>query len=267
MIKDMRLFDIGGSGIKSIKMASIDDINISSVEYFTNPNFIDFGKWLNDLNLLDSEAIGISMAGFIKNKDTVKLSMIANWKDKNIVYEIQKYKPLAKIYLLNDAEAHLMAHIDMYENSIIAISLGTSLGFSMSDKYGNLMRPSDDMNYDFGAFKLNTKASNNEIWFALGSQGLQELENNMGKLKGTKHFGYRLGSFLCNLSTLFRPKTIILSGGIIDNNWEIFNGEIISEFKHQKPSWLNMPHIEKSPYEDYSALIGMYKYIMLQNNN
>jgi len=40
---------------------------------------------------------------------------VGGWRNKNLVDEIKQVLPNAKVYLLNDAESHLMAHMGLYE--------------------------------------------------------------------------------------------------------------------------------------------------------
>jgi hypothetical protein len=290
MINNIRIFDIGGSGVKTAK------INLNSyakyildneITHYPNPDWNDFVPWLNNNKLLDCNVIGISSAGFIENNRNIKLCSIANWTNKQIVNEIKAYNPSIKVFLLNDAEAHLMAHEQIFPGSFslveepineswgifpfpapyMSLSLGTSVGFAMSNKNGMIFRPPDNMNFDIGALKIPTRAKNNEVWWALGSHGLQELENNLGKEQGVIQYGYRLGAFLLNICGIFRPKTVILSGGIIENNWDKFRFPIHNEFEHGKPDWLEFPEIVQSPFGKNAGLIGITNYVIKNLNS
>lgn len=265
----MRLLDIGGSGVKTIKLKSVSDINALEkfeIDHYDNPDWGNFTEWANSKNLIDSDLIGISCAGFIENNGNIKLFRVGGWQDKKIVREFQLYSSTSRIFLLNDAEAHLMAHVDLYEKPAMSISLGTSVGFSISDKNGRIVRPPDNVNFDIGELSLQTRASNNKVWWALGANGLTELINTLGNDEGAKRFGNRLGAFLANLSSIFRPKTVVLSGGIAENCWSKFNSTVYEKFGYQKPDWLPNPNIVKSPFCRSAALVGMAKYIAANIN-
>ena len=235
--------------------------------HFKNPDWGDFTNWLKNKGLLDSDVIGISCAGFVEADKQVKMFRVGGWHDKNLVDEIKQILPNAKAFLLNDAEAHLMAHQGLYEYSQMSISLGTSLGFAIADQNGNIVRTLANINYDIGAMTIPTKSSNNQVWWALGSNGLGELQKNLGEIEGVKHYGFRLGSFLVNIYSIFRPKSVIISGGITEKYWNEFQASMFSEFNHSKPDWLEAPNIYKSPYGVNAALVGIGKYILQKKLN
>ena len=94
-----------------------------------------------------------------------------------------------------------------------------------------------------------------------GLHGLEELEKTLGREKGVIHFGYRLGAFLSGLCSIFRPKTVVLSGGISESRWNQFSASMLKEFDSSKPDWLDRPDIVKSPYGQNAALIGVANYL------
>lgn len=259
-----RLLDIGGSGVKTAKIKNIIEIeNLKNleIEHYTDPDWVNFAEWAFSKGLIDSKLIGISCAGFIENNQNVKLFRIGDWYEKPLIRELQFYSLESQIFLLNDAEAHLMAHINLFENPQMSISLGTSIGFSISNNNGKIIRPLDDINFDIGELSINTRASNNRVWWALGSNGLTELINNLGVEEGVKHFGNRLGAFIASICSIFRPKTVVLSGGITQTWWDKFNITMNSEFDYHKPDWLLKPKLVKSPFSRNAALIGIAKHI------
>lgn len=132
----------------------------------------------------------------------------------------------------------------------------------MSDRKGNIVRPPDNMNFDLGEVTVPTRATNNQAWWVLGSHGLEELQNDMGHENGIKHFGYRLGAFLASLCSIFRPDTVVLSGGITESCWHLFQENLLREFQKDKPDWLREPRMVKSPYGREAGLWGMAKYIL-----
>ena len=265
-----RLFDIGGSSVKTVRFHNLQQAvleNTFEVKHYNKPDWANFTNWLNNTELLDSDVIGISCAGFIEADKQIKMFRLGGWRDKKLVDEIKLILPNAKVFLLNDAEAHLIAHQGLYECPQMSISLGTSVGFAIADKNGNIVRTLADINFDIGAMTIPTKSSNNQVWWALGSNGLGELQNNLGKLEGIKHYGYRLGAFLVNICSIFRPKTVIISGGIVESCWNDFQSPMFSEFNHSKPDWLESPNIHISPFGVNAALVGIGKYILQKKLN
>ncbi len=264
----MQLIDIGGSGIKSVQLPLYGDPNISDMTkliHHQSPDWDNFVPWLAENGLLDREHIGISCAGFINSNGLIKLCRIAGWKNVNLINDIKAYAPNAHVYLLNDAEAHLMAHHDLFAKPMITLSLGTSVGFAINNHHNQIIRPADGFNFDIGAISIPTKASCNRVWWALGSQGLTELITNMGEKEGIRQYGYRLGAYLVSLCSIFRPKSLVLSGGIIKNCGHLLYQPLCDEFAANKPDWLEAVSIQLSPFGAEAGLIGMAKYIQCQN--
>ena len=266
----MRVFDIGGSGVKTVNLNSSSDIEMlgeREIEYFADPDWANFAEWAFERGLLESRLIGISCAGFVERNQLIKLFRVGGWVNRPLASEIINLSPLSRVCILNDAEAHLMGHVGMYDAPCMSISLGTSLGFSIGDREGSIVRPADDMNFDLGELQLASRASNNKVWWALGANGLSELENELGKVQGLVQYGYRLGAFLANICGVFRPKTVILSGGITESSWDQFSTSMFSEFADQKPAWLEDTDIVKSPYGRNAALVGIAKHVQIQGRS
>lgn len=262
-----RLIDIGGSGVKTAKLRLSDlqspDPQIAS-RHFDKPNWNDFAGWLADVDLLDCEVIGISCAGFITMDGTVKLCRVAGWQDKPLVREIQEQAPGTRVFLLNDAEAHLMAHAEESRCLMLNIALGTSLGFAMADANGQLVRALDGLNFDLGEIPLPTSAPEKKVWWALGSAGLAALQKRHGDEAGAAQFGYRLGAFLATVCGLFRPQTLVLSGGITAHWWDHFHTPMEAEFHQSIPAWCPAPTLLRSPFARDAALVGMARYAVRQ---
>ncbi|MDD2900081.1 MAG: ROK family protein [Desulfuromonadaceae bacterium] len=259
--------DIGGSGVKIANFSFSNRKLLLKNEpaHYSNPDWSNFEKWLIEINGCNSSTIGISSAGFVDSKNgVVKMFRVGGWIDRNIKNEIERLLPNAKVFILNDAEAHLAAHTDTYDNSQLCITLGTSLGFAISDSLGNVYRPPDNINFDLGEIELPTRASNRHVWWSLGSHGLQELQQNLGEHDGVIHFGYRLGAFLKNICSIFRPQSVVFCGGIAEKYWNDIRHPIINEFAHSKPDWLTTPQFYISQYGKNSALWGMAKHLSKQ---
>jgi len=262
----IQVLDIGGSGVKTALFLCDGYKHLELIEpvvHYENPDWPNFEVWLQGKINLDAKLIGISCAGFVNySSNTIQLFRIGNWRNKPIKNDFEKAFQGTKIFLLNDAEAHLMAHNDLLPHSQLCISIGTSLGFAISDRQGKIIRPPDNMNFDLGALAIPTRTTNNRVWWALGSHGMEELQNNMGHEDGIKHFGYRLGAFLASLCSIFRPDTVVLSGGITESYWNLFEENLRSEFKFNKPDWLPEPQIINSPYGREAGLWGIAKYVL-----
>ena len=265
-----RLFDIGGSGVKTVRFHYLQQEVLQDkfeVTHYDKPDWSDFTNWLKNMELLDSDVIGFSCAGFIEADKCVKMFRVGGWLDKKLIDEIKQILPNAKVFLLNDAEAHLMAHHGLYEYPQMSISLGTSLGFALADNKGNIVRTLSDINFDIGAMTIPTKSSCNEVWWALGTEGLGDLQKKLGEIEGVKHYGFRLGSFIVNLCIIFRPKIVLISGGIAEKWWDTLQKSMFSDFNHSKPDWLESPNIFKSPFGVNAALVGIGKYVLQRTVN
>lgn len=258
-----RLLDIGGSGVKTTKINSnfdeqdLANLNVTEIH---KPEWSNFAEWVYMNGLLDCDSVGISTAGFVNSNGIIELFRVGNWKNKDLVKELKMISNKTLFFLLNDAEAHLISHTNLYTSPIMSISIGTSIGFSISDKNGSVVKALNGCNFDIGEMAIPTSASNKRAWYALGSLGLSELINDLGDKKGKVHFGHRIGAFLVTLSSIFRPSTIVLSGGITELYWDEFKESMFTEFNFNRPDWLNNVEIVKSPYCKNAALIGIAKY-------
>ena len=259
----MRLFDLGGSGVKTVQVEGsfpVDSLRRARIQYFPQPDWARFIQWANNSGLIDDNVFGVSCAGFIEKEGTVSLFRVGGWKDRRLVDDLCRARPGCKAFLLNDAEAHLVAHFGLYDDPQMCISLGTSPGFAISNRNGEIVRTLVDINFDIGTLRLPTSAKNSQVWWALGSNGLTSLTKELGRRGGMKRYGYRLGGFMASLCSIFRPKTLVFSGGITEDGWEDFSNTMISEFDAECPGWLDRPRIVKSPYPREAALVGVAKY-------
>jgi predicted NBD/HSP70 family sugar kinase len=260
----LRIIDIGGSGVKNaLFIYENGQLSSCDISYFQYPDWEHFETWLSTKVPQDCGLIGVSCAGFVDSSNgVVKLFRAGGWVDRKLKDRIERYIGGSKVFIMNDGEAHLYAHNDLYTHPQICISLGSAVGFAVSDASGSVCRPSDNINYDLGEVMLPTRASNNRVWWALGSHGLNELQQNLGEQDGVIHFGYRLGAFLRNICSIFRPRTVVLSGGIAENYWHLIEIPLKNEFAHDKPDWLSSPQFALSPFGINAALWGVAKYVV-----
>lgn len=266
--------DISGSNIKYAVLEITNDLD--TIFFIEKPvslgipsDWDRFEEWIS-YKLEEAKFLGISCAGFIdSDAGEVVLFRRAGWKKRPLVKNFKANMPNTKVVLLNDGEAHLISAllISGIKHPVLSLSIGTALGFSMTDEQGNLYRPRKNSNFDIGSIMIPTRASRKEVWWALGSEGLAELQKNMNGDDGVKHFGYRLGAYLANLTILLQPRTIILSGGIVENHWDKMSPAIIEEFNKNTSDFLrdlrgyiDAPTILKSPHGDSAALVGIAYY-------
>lgn len=262
----IKAIDIGGSGVKVatfLYQATTREIKIlDTVEKFIDPEWENFGAWLSMKISHDFDYMAISCAGFIDTENgIVKLFRVGDWVNRPLVSEIEmtfRCKPV----ILNDAEAHLMAHMQSYNHPQICISLGTSIGFAISTEEGNILRPRKDSNFDLGGVKIPTRATNNEVWWALGADGLNELKLTFGEERGYQQFGWRMGAFLVSICSMFQPRSVVFSGGILLANADVFMNSVKDEFVKGRPNWLEKPEFILSPYKADAALWGITKYLL-----
>ena len=214
------LIDIGGSGVKisTHSRGTIGEVvnygDVRSVESFVEMIRQSAGG-------SRVEGIAISAAGFV-NADEGKIirSRVAEALEGNIVRNLNSYFPFAKIAVVNDGEAHARALLYPGRNvrfGAIHLAFGTSVSFGVINEKKQIVRTCSGENWDLGDFELRTREAPYEVWYKLGSKGLQELEGNHKIDDPYVHFGWRLGNFLRNLAVIFRPRTIGLSGGIISS--------------------------------------------------
>ncbi len=216
--RKIRVIDLGGSGLKTTvfkgSLVTRNLMNLSPVS-IKKPDYKNFIPWLEKEGFFDSDNYGISVPGIVTSTGKVKFSHTTGWQNKALQKELQDHLN-REVLVLNDAEAHLLAHLDFDGHPQMCITLGTSLGFASTDHRGKLFRAGDSANFEVGQIPLVTRASNKQVWWALGSDGLNELQQDQGEVDGAKQFGYRLGIFLASHVAVYRPATIYLAGGIAE---------------------------------------------------
>lgn len=150
----MRVIDIGGSGVKTTTLAdgvACEDLESRTIERFPDPDWNDFPRWAHRQGLLDCAVIGVSCAGFVEAGSTVRLFRVAKWINEPLARQLSRLALGSRVHLLNDAESHLMAHAGWRDTPTMCLSLGTALGFAISDGAGRIVRPPDDANFDLGS--------------------------------------------------------------------------------------------------------------------
>lgn len=231
------------------------------------PSWEMFEDWIASKLGEEAKMLGVATAGFVdSDQGQVVWFRRGGWKKRPIIKNFKTRLPSTKIALLNDSEAHLISALlePGIKHPVISISIGTAFGFSMTNEDGRLVKPRNNSNFDIGSIKIPTRATKKELWWALGSEGLSELQKSRNGDEGTKHFGYRLGTYLASLTIIFQPRTIVLSGGVIENHWEKIKTPINREFQASSNDFLkdlkgyiDEPRIIKSNHGANAALAGI----------
>jgi hypothetical protein len=102
-------------------------------------------------------------------------------------------------------------------------------------------------------------ASEEKVWRLLGSAHLDELQQRTD-IDGCEHFGRMLGGFTAQLSLIFRPRTIGLSGGVIRHYWERLEAGFYERF-NEYPDNVGQPLLSDPevivPDVEEAALTGL----------
>lgn len=178
--------------------------------------------------------IALSIAGFV-NADTGRVIKSANasYLEGDLKGMLKVAFPYAKIRAVNDGEAHarsLLCQSPPVHLGAIHLALGTSLAFGVLNEKGEAVRTCSGENWDLGDIRLQTRAAMPEVYYALGSAGLRELEEKLGK-GAYLQYGYRLGAFVTMLANIFRPRTVGFSGGIIVGHADEIRRGVEAELK------------------------------------
>lgn len=270
-MKTVLALDIGGSGVKCAAFQSPDG-SIARLGLVDTPRLLGapdwpvFEDWLAERIDKAINRIGVSCAGFVDYQTgVVRLSRIAGWHDYPLAGRLTSRLPGHLVVVLNDVEAHLCAHADQYPHPMLCIAIGTSMGLAITDESGGIIRPRRGWNMEFGGMQIPTSASQKEAWFALGSNGLQELEARLGSAEGVRRFGYRIGAYLAQQCGVFLPRTLVLSGGVVAKRWEEIREAFAGEFRHGLADWVEPPIVVPSPYGRDAALWGIAKHVIVQS--
>ena len=225
------LIDIGGSGIKAVvrRNGSFGEISKSKAS-----SYEDFVRIIRKMcGTEQPRGIAISVAGFVNTeKGRILRSKCAPYLEGDIARRLRTAFPLARIAVMNDGEAHARTLLLPEQNArfgAIHLALGTSVSFGVINEKREIVRTCGGENWDIGDLRIRTTEAPYEVWYKLGSSGLTELERNRDIRDPYLYFGNRLGNMLIDLSTIFRPKTIGLSGGIIS----LYGDRIVEGIKEE----------------------------------
>lgn len=259
----IQAIDVGGTGVKSALFdvnGAADPEMVGDVRLLGAPEWGRFEEWLVPHVSPGIAHLVVACAGFVDPTTGVnRLCRVAGWKDRPVRDNLARLVKRAKVWVLNDVEAHLAAHTTLYPHPQLVLALGSCVGMALSDEDGRTVRTRRGWNLEFGALRFPTRSKCDETWWLLGEQGLQALRTEMGDQAGVRHFGHRLGSWLACLSSVFVPRTIVLSGGTAEHCWSGFRDTMLSEFDSTAPDWVRAesPAIVRSPFGRQAALWGM----------
>jgi predicted NBD/HSP70 family sugar kinase len=234
--------DIGGSGVRlgrilDNSIVDIHRVNVGSIEELASAIMQAAGR--------NVDAVAISTAGFVNTKEGyIRLSRVAPWIEGYAEKYLKEKLHALKVVIVNDGEAHALAMLRdiRIKYGAICLGIGTAVSFGVIDEQRNVLRTLSGENWDLGDLWLKSRAKDPYVWKALGSRGLQELIESMGE-SGYEHFGYRLGFFLSQLTHIFHPLTIALTGGIVQNYWEKMVLAVNKELSINIPDFLRTPKI------------------------
>lgn len=250
--------DIGGSGCRVVAV----EVTSTGARVLGEPDRLPAVNSSGELAaevrrvLGEVDGLGVAAAGFVDaRRGAVRLSRVAPWTEGPLRDRLAAELGCA-VQVVNDGEAHLRAHASLGEHPMLCFAAGTSMAFGCTDDDGVIRRPRGDSNWDLGSLRIPTSASNPEVWWALGSRGLEELQASKGEQGGAEHFGWRLGALVHDFSVLFQPRPVVLTGGIVRRHRDVVVASVREELRARLPGHVEPPTILTSPYEDASALVG-----------
>jgi predicted NBD/HSP70 family sugar kinase len=250
--------DIGGAGAKSAifekytleRSFALRDVPDVDVDLFGNWVANEFGK--------DFDAISLGIPGVIDPvTQTILHAFHPRWKNVRPDKSIRNATKARTVVLMNDAEAHAYSSRN-YPLPLIQLVLGSGLGFSVLDHKCQFLRPQHG-SLDIGQFRARSNLSNDAVWYALSSRGLRELEAKHPQESDTIYAGL-VSEFVVGTIVMFQPKTVVLSGGIVESRPEIIDMVAI-ECRKRLPVWytqsFEIPVLVRSENPRFAGLRGL----------
>ncbi|MGV3615257.1 MAG: hypothetical protein ACO1SV_07975 [Fimbriimonas sp.] len=252
--------DIGGQGVKTAWFEQRDWIErVSDVRTYHAYDNSSFGSWLARNEGIVGQIVGVSCCGFVDHRSgVVTRSAATGWTEQDVAGDLLRNGAKAA-FVINDGEAHLFAHTDE-KHPILSISLGTAVGVAVTNEFGDVFRPRIGRNVDAGDMKLVTSSPRKRAWEGLGAEAHDELVREMGREAGTARYGQRVGAFAAQLACLFQPRTVVLSGGLVEPHWPTVERAAKEELFSASPSWLQDVELKRSRHGALAALRGAAGY-------
>ncbi|WP_010540810.1 ROK family protein [Dietzia alimentaria] len=243
--------DMGGSGTRIGAVVNGNVVGVHSAQVSTAEDLAAA------ILAVDSSpaGVGVSINGRVDaDKGQVLASRAAAWAEGGLRSELVSLID-APVSVIGDGDAHALAltRLPDVTHGGIAISLGASLSFGALNHHGALIHPCGHTGWDLGHWRLTGDGTNTEVWWALGGHGLYDLEREHGD-GAPEIYAYRLGSFLVDAVQLFRPRTVLLTGGIVVGLGEALHGPVAEQLGGL-PLSVTTPRVVYSPSRD-TALFG-----------
>lgn len=268
----IRAIDIGGTGVK-MAVFQAGGTKVADARTYEKlgvpPDWQAFEHWLSTKINLDADCVAVSCAGLVDSSTgKVMHCGVAGWVHRPLGENLKALCPGAKVHVLNDAEAHLYAHLAESRQPLLVVAMGSALGLAMTDADGHFVRTRGALPIELGVLRLATSASRKEAWWALGRPGFNELVAQRGEAGAVEQFGYRLGAFLAQLTGAFLPRSIVVSGGFAAHYWSGLQSAVEHEFRQNLPDYVrdDPPTITNSPYGRQAALVGIARYAARANS-
>lgn len=167
------------------------------------------------------------------------------------------------VRVVNDAEAHLLAHVGAHAHPLLCLALGSGLGFAATDATGAVQHPRPDACWELGHVLVgrpgdDTERRRNDAVWLLGAAGLTAAQQTHGVDAGADTYADDVGLFVYNLSRIFQPRTVVLAGGItasLDPKLQNRVAAVVDGLWPAHSPW-ERPDIVASPHGTTSGLIG-----------
>jgi len=252
--------DIGGTGCRIARVTRGPGGGIRIGEVRRLGRIVrrsDLAAQVTDL-LGPVDALGISVPGFVdRAAGSVRDCRAAPWVEGEPGLRDRMQELLGiPIGVVHDGEAHLLAHRDRGEHPMVCVALGSAVGLAVSDDRGGVRRPRAESSWDIGMIRLATRAANPELWWALGTPGLEEVVRRDGPTDGLVRYALRLAQALHTLAVVFQPRTIVLTGGIVEGYGASVVGTADRELRATWAGPGKVPVVVQSPYPASSGLVG-----------
>lgn len=250
-MRDGVVVDMGGSGTRIGAVERGHVVRVHTAEVATAE---DLARAVLAVNPSPA-GVGVSISGSVDaDRGRVLRSRAAAWAEGALRAELVS-RIDAPVSVIGDGDAHALAitRLPKVRQGGIAISLGQSLAFGALNSHGALIHPCGVTGWDLGHWRVVDDATNTEAWWALGGHGLYDLERGHGD-GAAEIYAYRLGTFLVDAVQLFRPRTVLLTGGIVVGLGEALHGPVAEQLRGL-PVSVASPRVVYSPSRD-TALFG-----------
>ena len=262
----IRAIDIGGSAVKTALFEG-DARKLKGPYNYEElgrpPHWGSFESWLASRIDLGVDCVAVSCAGVVDPRHgIVQHCGVAGWTDRPLADNLRALSRRARVVTLNDAEAHLSAHIGDRPGPLLAAAMGSALGLAISDEQGRILRTRPSRPLELGVLRLATSAARKQACAALGRPGYDELVAGKGEAKAVEQLGYRLGAFLAELTGAFMLRSIVVSGGFAAHHWDRLRPAVEREYRQSLPDFMHGhgATIEASRWGRQTALVGIARH-------